>query len=127
VYCLVTDIIRNSLEKPTVAFSAEVSHALRQLKQFNLEKIYLNPRIKPESGKIKQLFQLLFERYLNDLERDNQDSIIFAKYLNEMSDDYRNNASHSEITRDFIAGMTDDFFLNQFAEDLRPKRTIRHF
>lgn len=127
VYCLVTDLIRNSLEKPTVAFSVDVSRALRQLKQFNLEKIYLNPRIKPESGKIKQLFKLLFERYLTDLERDNQDSIIFAKYLNEMSDDYRNKASHSEITRDFIAGMTDDFFLNQFAEDLRPKRTIRHF
>jgi dGTPase len=50
VYTLVTDLITNSLDQPFVAFSPEVSHALERLKQFNLTEIYLNPRIKPQSG-----------------------------------------------------------------------------
>jgi dGTPase len=124
VYGLVTDLISNSRGKPTIAFSAEVSRALLELKQFNLEKIYLNKKIKPDSHKIRDLFQQLYERYMTDLEQGNQESIIYANYLNEMSDEYRDNTNHAEVTRDFIAGMTDDFFLKQFHKSQRPRKVI---
>jgi len=122
VYNLVSDIINNSLDKPAIAFSEETSEALRALKVFNLNRIYLNPKMKPDHGKIKHLFELLFERYLQDLSQDNQRSIIFTEFLHGMSKAYRNHSSVTEIVRDFISGMTDDYFLRQCPAELRPPR-----
>jgi dGTPase len=127
VYNLVTDLIRNSLEKPAIAFSEEVSEALKQLKEFNLNSIYLNDKIKPDAAEIKHLFQVLFERFLKDLNDANHHSIIFTEYLDDMSDDYKDNTMPAEIVRDFIGGMTDEYFLRQFQQHLRPPRIIGRF
>ncbi|MFH0809021.1 MAG: HD domain-containing protein, partial [Pseudomonadota bacterium] len=67
IYRLVADLVRTSLGQPFVAFSPESAQALAELKRFNTESIYRNPRIKPEMAKIKRLFRLLFERYLREL------------------------------------------------------------
>ncbi|MBN1842143.1 MAG: HD domain-containing protein [Deltaproteobacteria bacterium] len=127
VYNLVTDVIKNSFEKPAIAFSQEASDALKQLRNFNFKNIYLNPQIKPASGKIRDLFKVLFEGYLSDLQKGTEDSIIFSEYLRDMSADYLDSTAPPEIVRDFIAGMTDDFFLKQFPEDLRPRRITERF
>ena len=37
-----------------------------------------------------------------------------------MSDDYVDRHTHEEIVRDFIAGMTDQYFLRQCPQDMRP-------
>jgi dGTPase len=127
VYNLVTDVIENSFQREAIAFSEEVSNALKKLRQFNLEQIYLNPKIKPESGKIRHIFQVLFERYLKDFKEGNEASIIFTEYLDGMSDEYKNNANPAEIVRDFIAGMTDKYFLRLSPRELRPRRIIGRF
>jgi len=122
VYNLVTDVIKNSFQRPSIAFSQDVSKALKQFMEFNLNHIYLNPKIKPDAGKIRHIFQVVFERYLKDLKDANQASIIFTEYLDGMSDDYKYNTSPPEIARDFIAGMTDQYFLRQCPEEIRPRR-----
>lgn len=127
VYNLVTDVIRSSFEKPAVAFSEEVSQALKKLREFNLDHIYLNPKIKQNAGKIRRLFQVLFEGYLNDLNDGNQDSLIFTEYLDDMSDNYRENTVPAQIVRDFLAGMTDEYFLRLCPQNLRPRRFSGHF
>jgi dGTPase len=121
VYRLVTDIIKKSYQKNTIAFSPEVSDALRYLKQFNLEYIYQNPKIKEHSQKIKDLFAELFERYLNDIEKENHQSVIFYSFLEDMAPEYLDTHNTAEIVRDFIAGMTDQYFLSQFPAEMRPK------
>jgi dGTPase len=121
VFNLVTDIIKNSADKPYIAFSPEVSEALKKLKAFNLERIYLNPRIKQHTDTIGDLFKILFETYLVDIRKHNQLSVIFEQFLDGMSESYRLNHQPSEIVRDFIAGMTDQYFLRQCPEKLRPK------
>ncbi len=126
VYNLVTDLIKNSFQKPTIAFTEEVSNALKEFREFNLKHIYLNPKIKPDSGRIRHLFQVLFERYLKDLKAGNEASII-TQYLHGMSDDYNNNTTHPEIVRDFIAGMTDEYFLRQCPREIRPRRITGRF
>lgn len=122
VYRLVTDIIQNSFQNPYAAFSPEVSEALETLKVFNLERIYLNPVIKSHTAVIRSLFRLLFERYLADIEKENRSSVIFSGFLKDMSDDYLHGHRPAEIVRDFIAGMTDRYFLAQCPEDLRPSQ-----
>ncbi len=117
VYHLVTDIIRNSFQQSYLAFSPEVSAALKDLKAFNYEHIYMNPKIKIHSSLIKKRFRLLFEKYLNDIKRKNYDSVIFSTFLKGMSENYLKNHVEAEIVRDFIAGMTDKYFLKQSLKD----------
>lgn len=121
VYHLVTDIINNSFQNSYIAFSPEVSEALNRLKDFNLKRIYMNPKIKTHTAAIKKLFEILFEQYFNDIETENRSSVIFSGFLKDMSDDYINNHSKAEIVRDFIAGMTDQYFLRQCPQHMRPK------
>lgn len=125
VYNLVTDVIKNSFQNSYVAFSPEVSDALKRLKDFNLERIYMNPEIKKHTGAIEKLFGMLFEKYLNDIETENRSSVIFTGFLEDMSEDYIENHGKEEIVRDFIAGMTDQYFLRQCPEGLRPKTQFK--
>ncbi len=112
VYRLVTDLIRNSLNKSCIAFGSEISEALRVLKKFNYKTIYLNPKIKVNSGVIRQMFEYMFETFLHDLEQENHSSVIYSGFLKDMSESYLETSSNAEIVRDFIAGMTDRYFLD---------------
>jgi len=122
VYNLVSDIIQNSFQNTYAAFSPEVSEALESLKAFNLERIYLSPDIKSHTAVIRNLFHLLYERYLTDIENENRSSVIFSGFLKDMSEDYICGHRPAEIVRDFIAGMTDRYFLAQCPEALRPSQ-----
>jgi dGTPase len=121
VYHLVTDVINSSFQNTFIAFSQKVSEALKRLKDFNLERIYMSPKIKKDTDTIKALFGMLFEKYLNDIEKENHSSVIFKGFLEDMSEDYIQDHCKEEIVRDFIAGMTDQYFLRQCPEALRPK------
>jgi dGTPase len=125
VYNLVSDVIKNSYRQAYVAFSAGVSDALRQLKEFNLNRIYMNPKIKQHLGMIEQLFEILFDQYLTDLLKKNRSSAIFTQYLKDMAPDYIGQHRPEEIVRDFIAGMTDQYFLRQCPEGMRPQAVAR--
>ncbi len=120
VYSLVTDVIENSFDHPYITFSKPISDALKELKQFNLEKIYLSPLIKKYYEDIRSLFYLLFERFLQDVKNDNRDAVIFSAFLENKSDVYMASHQPEEIVRDFIAGMTDRFFLRLCPDKMRP-------
>jgi len=121
VYNLVTDIIHCSHGKPYIALSDRVSKALKDLKAFNLSDIYLNPVIKKHSDSIHALFDSLFETYLSDLQSGRQDSKIFSGFLADMAPEYPKSHQPAEIVRDFIAGMTDRYFLLQCPAHMRPE------
>jgi dGTPase len=120
VYRLVTDVIQNSHGKRSVAFSPEISDALKALKDFNLERIYMNPKSKTHSETIRKLFARLFEMRLEELETNRRTSDIFSGFLADMSDSYIDSHTPPEIVRDYIAGMTDRYFLHQFPAHMRP-------
>ena len=121
VYTLVEDLIAESLKKSHVSFSPEVACALKRLKDFNQEFVYTNPKVKNQTNRLKLMFELLFEKYYEDLKAGNDSSVIFREFLDGMSSEYRENNPPAMIVRDFIAGMTDDYFLRQCQENLMPK------
>ena len=125
VYRLVTDVIQNSHANAVVAFSPRISDALKALKAFNLENIYLNPKNKVHSTRIRRLFIRLFETRLAELATNDRTSDIYTGFLADMSASYIAAHSHAEIVRDYIAGMTDRYFLHQFPEDMRPAERNR--
>jgi dGTPase len=121
VYNLVSDLIETSLNNNVVAFSAEKAEALIALKNFNRERIYYNRVIKTEGPKLERLFEIVFERLINDLEAGRDSTPALTEFLNEMADEYREKRKPAEMVRDFIAGMTDEYFLRMVEELLLPK------
>jgi len=121
VYTLVEDLISESLEKPTISFSTEVAEALKKLKDFNQEFIYAHTKAKSQTNKVRLMFELLFKKYYRDLKAGNEHSVIFREFLDGVSSQYRDNNPSAMIVRDFIAGMTDDYFLRQCQENLMPQ------
>jgi dGTPase len=121
IYTLVEDLVANSLDRPYVSFSEEVAQALKSLKEFNQERIYLSGKVKMQTPKIRLMFGLLFEKYLRDLAKGDMESDVYKEFLEGMSSDYTDATSHPEIVRDFISGMTDEFFLAQCNKQLIPQ------
>ena len=113
VYRLVADLIKNGCMDDRIFFSPVISDALKSLKKFNYEQIYLDPVIKRGFGDIKNCYRILFEQYLEDLEHEQRKSVIFTEFLNRMDKQYLEQNSKAAMVRDFMAGMTDNYFIAQ--------------
>lgn len=122
VYRLVEDVAAASLDQDHISFSPPVAQALGRLKAFNLEHIYTNPAIKTEHPKIAAAFDLLFESYLADLEAQRLGSPVYRDFLDRLDQDYKKETPPAGVVRDFLAGMTDEFFLKRHAELVTPRR-----
>lgn len=121
---LVKSVILNSYEKNYIAFDKKTSYYLKKLKDFNYEKIYTNKDVKQIKGIITRSMRILFELYLEDLNRPNQNSKIFKHFLNHKSDYYKRTFSHPEKVRDFIATMTDRYFNEEVQKYLVPGKFV---
>ncbi|RJX19704.1 MAG: HD domain-containing protein [Desulfobulbus sp.] len=121
VYTLVTDLVAHSRqvrqatglgdqEKEYVGFSPEVATAMLEMKQFNYERIYRNPAFKPDFARIHVCYEKLFVHYLRQLDLPPEDG---GGLLDSMALDYLRGLPPAAIVRDYLAGMTDDFFLRQ--------------
>jgi dGTPase len=123
VYRLVEDLISNSLSagdgerlaQDWIGFSPLVSNSLKELKEFNYKYIYMNEQIKRDFPKIQKCYRVLFETYLEHIDKQNRVSAIFIDMLNDMDPKYYRSLSAPVMVRDFIAGMTDDYFLKEAA------------
>ena len=125
VYNLVTDLIRNSrIAAPGstgtsatgyIGFSTRVSEVLEELKEFNYEKIYLAPDTKKNLPMIRECYRELFTCYLKHIE-DGTAGKLSVDLMSDMEDTYTEHQSAPTRVTDFIAGMTDDYFLEQARE-----------
>lgn len=125
VYTLVTDIITNSsIPLPGdykytgaayVGFSKPISDALLELKKFNYDCIYLNPKTQEYLPLIKNCYAGLFTSFLNHLKKNNNRFSGEVDLMTDMGETYRKSHTPEAMVRDFIAGMTDKFFLKQAA------------
>ncbi|MBQ3420728.1 MAG: phosphohydrolase, partial [Romboutsia sp.] len=110
---IILDIIENSMDKDYIMMSEDIYKALFDLKKFNYENIYSKIISDKELEYYRNGMNMIFNNYLKDLDSNNKDSLIYRMFLNNKSDNYINNNSNKRIVIDFIAGMTDDFFLNE--------------
>ena len=111
---LVKDIINNSFNKNYINMSNNIFEALNNLIKFNYENIYNKANSKKKIKEYENMFKKLFDFYKSIMERNDTTNDIYTLFLNNMSDKYINNNSIPRIIIDYIAGMTDDFFINQY-------------
>lgn len=111
---IVIDIVKNSYNKPYIKMSDKVFKAINELKDFNYKYIYNNANSKKDIEFYEQAFNTLYNTYIKDLEYNRSTSAINKVFLKGMDDNYIKNTKKERIVIDFLAGMTDDFFLSEY-------------
>jgi dGTPase len=86
--------------------------------QFNYKNIYNSPIKDQNEKRSTKLFQMLFDKYLEDL--NSKKGYIYDEFYLKMVDNYTKSNSYGKIVVDFIAGMTDKFFIEQFEDNFLP-------
>ena len=106
------DVIVNSMDKPTIQMSEEVSEAMKGLRKFRFENVYRNPVAKREENKAVEMVKKLYVYYM-----EHEDLIPDEfKRLSVMYGD-----SKEQIVCDYIAGMTDNYAVKTFQEIFVPE------
>lgn len=122
---MIINIIKNSINQPCLNMDEEVFIDLRDLISENNRLIYeAEDAREPYHESIKPLMKKLYARFLDDIENRNFKSPIFQHYLNDyiMGENYRDKKSRKiiadpdDIVTDFIASMTDGYFIDVCAE-----------
>ena len=111
VNTIIVDIINNSLDKPYIKISDNILNAIKDLKDFNYKFIYEKANTKDTIEFYEKGMNLLFSHYLNDINKNNRSSEIYQVFLNNMNSTYLKNTHPKRMVIDFIAGMTDEYFI----------------
>ena len=121
VNTIILDIIENSMDKDYIMMSNDVYKALFDLKKFNYENIYNKSLTKEEIDYYRIGMRRIYDIYLEDVESDNKNSLIYNIFLSKQNDKYINNTNNKRKVIDFIAGMTDDLFLHEIEKYCKNK------
>lgn len=123
---ILVDIISNSWKQPYLSMSDDVFVSLTEMLEVNNELIYQQEEVVyPYYAAIQPMMELLYNQFLEDLTNDDHSSMIYQHYLNGrvVGDFYRHPKKRfiqkdihdlNDIVVDFIASMTDDYFLDIF-------------
>ncbi len=102
---LVCDMIATSREAGVLAMSTDVEKALRDLRSFMFEHVYRNPIAKAQESKARDMLARLYEYYVAHPEA------LPADFQPQLSFD-----GMERTVCDYIAGMTDKYAVDKYAE-----------
>lgn len=112
---IIMDIVTHSVGKDYLCMSDPVYRAMKSLKKFNMEHIYIKAHGSDTWEKYEHMFRLVFDGCMKDLQENNKDSFLFQDFLNYKNKNYWNNNSDSRKVIDYIAGMTDNYLLQVYS------------
>jgi dGTPase len=128
---LIYDLLKNSDTDETgfISYSPDVESALIELRTFSRDHIYENKKLTSEREKVRQMYTTLFYTFIEDLENNAKDSVIFSDFIDTswISQKYLQSATCTELVRDFIAGMTDRYFAKRYEDCVIPRRVEGKF
>lgn len=117
---LTVDIIEHSYGKDYIMLSDKAFKDLSTAKKENYEVIYKNDVMNQQYEEIiKPMFEELYYKLLDDVNINDNDSIIFKHHINPIGDALRqyhgidySAEEKNQIVVDYIASMTDDYFID---------------
>lgn len=119
---LIKDIIINSFEKPYLTFSDKVFNSLMQLKDWNYKYIYASEEANKYQDIIRKLFYDLYYCYLDKIKAFSVKHINLSESEKNLYDFIEQKDNDTDIRRaviDYIAGQTDQYFINECIEHLK--------
>ena len=108
---LIIDLVENSKDSPQIKQSNEVKEAMDDLRKWLFTHLYTNSIAKKEEKKAEKLIEMLYEYYSQNVDLLPQEYICLID----------KNENVSQVVADYIAGMTDDYAVNQFNSIFIPK------
>ena len=109
---LIHDVVTNSMDRPEISMSDEVEGAMRDLRAFMFERVYLNPIAKREEKKAIHMIKDLYWFYMENLDE------IPKEYQNMQGE---TGVNKEQMVCDYIAGMTDTYAVKKFEDYFVPK------
>lgn len=119
---MIVNIVENSYGKDYLKMDEEFFQAFSKGKSENYEMIYGNKKVqRVYDEEINPMVEEIYWRLLEDAKAHNKNSIIYKhhiSYVNKLAgyysgNDYENNTPE-DIVVDFIASMTDDYFVDLY-------------
>ena len=118
---ITVNLIENSYGKPYLRLDPVYFAALKQAKQENYEKIYDSPEARAETDRnLAPMMAALYDRLLFDLKTNDRASYLFRHHIDYVErcrykrDTPYLSASPDQIVVDYIASMTDDYFIDLY-------------
>ena len=108
---LIHDVITNSMDSPEIHMSPAIDRAMKYLRKFMFENVYLNPKAKGEEDKAVHMIEQLFEYYVRHPEK-------LPKQFRDALEKTDN--TREQIVCDYIAGMTDSYAVKKFHDYFVP-------
>ena len=113
------NIIKNSIGKPYLAMDSEVFESLMRIKDENARIIYTSLQAHEQlDAAIQPMMEQLYERFRADVKAGDENSFIFRHHINswvmQYNDGYVDRWGPDDIVVDYIASMTDDYFIDLF-------------
>lgn len=118
---LIKDIIINSIGKPYLTFSDSIFNALLKLMEWNYKYIYTSKEALKNQEIIEKLFYELYGIYLKKVDRLDLKNVNTESERNfyEFIKDNMDKGDIRRIIIDYMAGQTDQYFLNECNENIR--------
>lgn len=105
------DIVTASYGKDTIAMSEPVAEAMKKLRQFMFEHVYVNPQAKSEEKKAEGLMETLYTYYLKNTHLMPRD---FQRLLYD-------GEPRERVVCDYVGAMTDRFAIAKYEEIYIPR------
>lgn len=109
---LVHDIITNSRDKDDIIMSPDIEAAMKYLREFMFQSVYLNQKAKGQEEQAERLVIELYRYYLEHIDQ------LPEEYLEKGSE---NDEPLYQAVVDYIGGMTDRFAVAKFKELMIPE------
>ncbi|MCI8566133.1 MAG: deoxyguanosinetriphosphate triphosphohydrolase [Lachnospiraceae bacterium] len=109
---LIHDVIVNSFGRPAIVMSSDRERAMKALRVYMFENLYLNPIPKREDHKAQNLLKELYGYYTDKPEE-------LPEEYREMME--RRKDSVERVVCDYIAGMSDSFAISKYEELFVPQ------
>ena len=126
---LCVNIIENSYQKNCIRMDREYFDALSQIKEENYRLIYESKQVKEIEKKLRPMFAEVYRKLRTDLVENRTESPIFRHHLEFVAEhekyyrknSYREETSADQMVIDYIASMTDGYFIELY-EYLFPQK-----
>ena len=105
------DIVTNSMNRDEIVMSPPVAEAMKKIRNFMFERVYVNPLAKSEEKKAEVLMETLYTH--------------FMKHLDDMPEEFRNLLSEGEprerVVCDYVGAMSDRYAISLYETIFIPK------
>lgn len=119
---LIVNIVENSYGKPYIKMDEDHFEALKKVKADNYAMIYTSKAVSTAlSETVRPMMNEVYECLLDDLRNGNTRSVIFTHHINYVNKaHYKRDVPYEKtepdlIVADYIASMTDDYFIDLYA------------